>query len=61
MMKDEVYEMKDYLRNMNLEQARMMFSLRMKTTKQLKAIFLATKSMLLSYGNVHQNATISIL
>ena len=43
MMKDEVYEMKDYLRNMNLEQARMMFSLRLKTTKHIKSHFFSDK------------------
>ena len=38
-MKEEQYELKEYFKTMNLSQARMKFSLRMKTTKHVKSHF----------------------
>ena len=42
-MKEEEYEMKYYLKTMKLEQARIMFSLRTKTTKFIKSHFFSDK------------------
>ena len=42
-MKEETYEIKNYFKDMNLSQARMMFSLRMKTTKFVKSHFFNDK------------------
>ena len=42
-MKEEEFKIKDYFKSMNLEEARMMFSLRMKTTKNIKSHFPSDK------------------
>ena len=43
-MKNADYEMQSYFKSMNLSQAKMMFSLNMKTTRTIKSHF---------YGNKH--------